>query len=174
MQMKDKLEKMLMKDKFEKILMKEMLEKMLMKEMLISQIFSVFFSDNSIRLVAFIPYQDFVYISLGICFNLLNPVSYILKRILVSNIICQNNSMSSFVISFGYSTNLSCPAVSHICNLITFPSGSIILILKAIPIVVRWLAVKESSVNRKRIHVLPTPDSPIMSNLNKQSYFFDI
>ena len=33
--------------------------------------------------------------------------------------------------------------------------------------VVRWFAVKESSVNLNNKHVLPTPDSPIISNLNK-------
>jgi hypothetical protein len=30
--------------------------------------------------------------------------------------------------------NLSCPAVSHICNFILFPSSSIVLILKSIPV----------------------------------------
>lgn len=40
-----------------------------------------------------------------------------------------------------------------------------VLILKSIPIVVMNEGVKESSLNRNRQHDLPTPESPIRSNL---------
>lgn len=75
--------------------------------------------------------------------------------------------------------NRSCPAVSQICNLIRFPSSSMVLILKSIlkiteelvrkkkfrrcsgvkiyPIVVIKLGVNESSENRKSKQLFPTP-----------------
>lgn len=55
----------------------------------------------------------------------------------------------------------SIPAVSQICSFTRFPSSSIVLILKSIPIVVMKLGVKLSSLNRSRQHDLPTPESPI-------------
>lgn len=61
--------------------------------------------------------------------------------------------------------NLSCPAVSHICSFTRFPSSSIVLILKSMPMVVMKEGVKESSLKRRRQHDLPTPESPINSSL---------
>ena len=61
--------------------------------------------------------------------------------------------------------NLSWPAVSHICSFTLFPSSSIVLILKSMPIVVIKEGVKESSLNRRRQHDLPTPESPIKRSL---------
>lgn len=72
--------------------------------------------------------------------------------------------------------NRSCPAVSHlnyrvslasvlnqvdwqrtICNLIRFPSNSIVRILKSMPIVVIKEGVQASSQNRNSRQDLPTP-----------------
>ena len=47
--------------------------------------------------------------------------------------------------------------VSQICNLILLPSNSIVLILKSIPIVVMKEGVNESSENRNRRQLFPTP-----------------
>jgi len=57
--------------------------------------------------------------------------------------------------------NRSWPAVSHICSFTLFPSRSIVLILKSIPMVVMKEGVKLSSENRRRQHDLPTPLSPM-------------
>lgn len=51
----------------------------------------------------------------------------------------------------------SCPAVSQICNFIRFPSNSIVLILKSIPIVVMKLGENESSQNLSNKQLFPTP-----------------
>ena len=59
----------------------------------------------------------------------------------------------------------SWPAVSQICNLTRFPSSSMVLILKSMPMVVIKDGVKESSLKRSRQHDLPTPESPIRSSL---------
>ena len=59
----------------------------------------------------------------------------------------------------------SCPAVSQICNFTRLPSNSIVRILKSIPMVVMKDGVNESSLNRKRQHDFPTPESPIRSSL---------
>ena len=61
--------------------------------------------------------------------------------------------------------NLSWPAVSHICSFTLLPSSSIVRILKSIPIVVIKDGVNESSLNRSKQHDLPTPESPMSSNL---------
>jgi hypothetical protein len=61
--------------------------------------------------------------------------------------------------------NRSCPAVSHICSFTRLPSSSIVRILKSMPIVVMNDGVKESSLNRRRQHDFPTPESPIKSSL---------
>ena len=61
--------------------------------------------------------------------------------------------------------NLSCPAVSQICSFTLFPSNSIVRILKSMPMVVMNEGVKESSLNRKRQHDFPTPESPISNSL---------
>ena len=61
--------------------------------------------------------------------------------------------------------NLSCPAVSHICSFTLLPSNSIVRILKSIPMVVMKEGVKESSLNRRRQHDLPTPESPMRRSL---------
>lgn len=60
----------------------------------------------------------------------------------------------------------------QICNLIFFPRNSTVLILKSMPIVEINVEVNASSENRKSIQVLPTPESPINSNLNNKSYVF--
>jgi len=41
-----------------------------------------------------------------------------------------------------------------------------------IPIVDMNVVVNASSENLNKIHVFPTPESPIRSNLNKKSYVF--
>lgn len=41
-----------------------------------------------------------------------------------------------------------------------------------LPIVDMNVVVKASSENLKRIHVFPTPESPINNNLNSRSYVF--
>ena len=46
--------------------------------------------------------------------------------------------------------NLSCPAVSQICNFIFFPWSSTVLILKSIPIVEINVVLKVSSENLKK------------------------
>jgi hypothetical protein len=61
--------------------------------------------------------------------------------------------------------NRSWPAVSQICSFTRFPSSSIVRILKSMPIVVIKDGVNESSLNRRRQHDLPTPESPISSSL---------
>lgn len=61
--------------------------------------------------------------------------------------------------------NRSWPAVSQICSLTRFPSSSMVLILKSMPMVVMKDGVKESSLKRSRQHDLPTPESPIRSSL---------
>lgn len=48
-----------------------------------------------------------------------------------------------------------------ICNFIRFPSNSIVLILKSIPIVVIKEGVQASSQNLNKRQDLPTPESPI-------------
>jgi len=55
--------------------------------------------------------------------------------------------------------------VSHICSFTFFPSNSIVRILKSMPMVVMNEGVKESSLNRRRQHDLPTPESPISNSL---------
>jgi hypothetical protein len=61
--------------------------------------------------------------------------------------------------------NRSCPAVSQICSLTRFPSSSMVLILKSMPMVVMKDGVKESSLKRRRQHDFPTPESPMRSSL---------
>ena len=61
--------------------------------------------------------------------------------------------------------NRSWPAVSHICSLTLLPSNSIVRILKSMPMVVMKDGVNESSLNRRRQHDFPTPESPISSSL---------
>jgi len=56
------------------------------------------------------------------------------------------------------------PAVSQICSLIFFPSISMVLILKSIPIVVMKEGVNWSSLNRRRRQDFPTP-----RNMNGQT-----
>ena len=51
---------------------------------------------------------------------------------------------------------------------------STVRILKSMPMVVINAGLNEFSTNRNIIHVLPTPLSPIRSNLNKKSNFFSI
>ena len=51
--------------------------------------------------------------------------------------------------------NLSCPAVSQICNFIFFPWSSTVLILKSIPIVEINVVLKVSSENLKKISSNP-------------------
>lgn len=41
-----------------------------------------------------------------------------------------------------------------------------------LPMVEMKVVLKASSENRKSMHVLPTPESPISSNLNNKSYAF--
>lgn len=55
--------------------------------------------------------------------------------------------------------------MSHICSFTLLPSSSIVRILKSMPIVVMKEGVKESSLNRRRQHDLPTPESPIKRSL---------
>ena len=57
----------------------------------------------------------------------------------------------------------------HPCNLTFWPFDSIVLILKSTPIVVMYDGVKILSAKRVNIEDLPTPASPIISNLNKWS-----
>jgi hypothetical protein len=56
------------------------------------------------------------------------------------------------------------PAVSQIWSFTRFPSSSMVLILKSIPIVVIKLGVKLSSLKRSKQHDLPTPESPMRSS----------
>ena len=68
--------------------------------------------------------------------------------------------------------NLYYPAVSQIYNLTFLLSISIVFNLKSIPfhinsilpIVVKWLLVKEFSQNLINRHVLPTPESPMINS----------
>ena len=53
--------------------------------------------------------------------------------------------------------NLSCPAVSHICNLIVFVSKSTERILKSTPMVEIYESVYLSSTNLDNKHDLPVP-----------------
>ena len=65
----------------------------------------------------------------------------------------------------------SCPAVSQICALITWPdSVVIVLVANSTPIVV--LDSRENSFLEKRVNrlVLPTPESPTSTILNSISY----
>lgn len=57
-------------------------------------------------------------------------------------------------------------------SLILLPSISTVFILKSIPMVDMNEDEKESSTNRKRIHVFPTPESPISISLKRWSYVF--
>ena len=65
---------------------------------------------------------------------------------------------------------LSCPAVSQIYSIITFPSTVISLLLKSAPIVGLKLSVKRECSNYYISDVLPTPESPIATTLTK--HFF--
>ena len=66
--------------------------------------------------------------------------------------------------------NLSWPAVSQNWSLIFFPRQFIVLILKSIPKVGVKVELKDpSSEKLKRMLVLPTPESPIKSNLKRRS-----
>jgi hypothetical protein len=63
--------------------------------------------------------------------------------------------------------NLSCPAVSHICNFTILLSSLIVFILKSTPIVLKKFSVKLFSEYRRSKHDFPTPLFPINNNFIK-------
>lgn len=73
-----------------------------------------------------------------------------------------------------YHYTADCDLTYHICSLIFLPSISMVRILKSIPMVDMKVVLNAASLKRNNTHVLPTPESPISSNLNRQSYVLAI
>lgn len=55
----------------------------------------------------------------------------------------------------------SCPAVSHICAFIVFPSTWMLLVANSTPMVLLLSRLNSFRVNRDRRLLFPTPESPI-------------
>ena len=76
----------------------------------ISQIFTIFKSYLSVRLIAFISNQNFTYVFRCMLLYLFHPLLYILKCFSIINCICHNYTHGTFIISLCYcfKTFLAC------------------------------------------------------------------
>lgn len=61
----------------------------------------------------------------------------------------------------------SCPAVSHICAFIVFPSTWMLLVANSTPMVLLLSRLNSFRVNRDKRLLFPTPESPIRTTEKK-------
>lgn len=67
----------------------------------------------------------------------------------------------------------SCPAVSHICAFIVFPSTWMLLVANSTPMVLLLSRLNSFRVNRDRRLLFPTPESPIRTTEKTKIFMSD-